>query len=130
MLERILYVEDQHDIQEIVVLALENLGGYTLEVCSSGEEALTKVETFSPDLILLDVIMPGMDGPTTLNALRNIPALHNSPVIFMTGNAQPQEIAYLKEIGALDVIAKPFDPMTLASQISTIWEKWYKMTDE
>jgi CheY-like chemotaxis protein len=121
-LSKILYVEDEPDIQTVARLSLESLGGFTLEVCSSGEEALAKAPLFGPDLILLDVMMPGMDGPTTLQRLREVPSLAAVPVIFMTAKAQPQEIQHFKELGALGVITKPFDPMALPSEVRAIWE--------
>lgn len=120
-LQRILYVEDEPDIQAVARLALEAVGGFTVEVCSSGMEAQAKGAAFAPDLILLDVMMPGMDGPTTLIALRGIVALSATPVIFMTAKVQANELAEYQAMGALDVIPKPFDPMTLATQIKTIW---------
>ncbi|MGC8763612.1 MAG: response regulator [Acidobacteriota bacterium] len=122
-LSKILYVEDEPDIQTVARLSLETLGGFTLEVCSSGEEALAKAPLFGPDLILLDVMMPGMDGPTTLQRLREIPSLAAIPVVFMTAKAQPQEIQHFKELGALGVITKPFDPMALPSEVRAIWER-------
>jgi CheY-like chemotaxis protein len=73
-------------------------------------------------MILLDVMMPGMDGPSTLEALRERPALADTPVAFMTAKVQPAEVAHYKSLGARDVIAKPFDPMTLASQVQSIWK--------
>ncbi len=121
-LTRILYVEDEPDIQAVAKLALEMVGGYTVKICSSGEEALREAVAFAPDMILLDVMMPGMDGPSTLKALRELSALANTPVAFMTAKVQPQEVAQYKAIGARDVIAKPFDPMNLASQVRAIWE--------
>ena len=122
-LQRILYIEDEPDIQAVARLALEAVGGFTVEVCSSGEEAQAKGAAFAPDLILLDVMMPGMDGHTTLKALRAIAALSATPVIFMTAKVQANELAEYKAMGALDVIPKPFDPMTLAEQIKALWDK-------
>ena len=121
-LSRILYVEDEPDIQTVARMALEMVGGFEVRICSSGEEALREVESFGPDMILLDVMMPGLDGPGTLEALRKMPALAETPVAFMTAKVQPTEIAHYKSLGARDVIAKPFDPMTLASQVQAIWE--------
>jgi CheY-like chemotaxis protein len=121
-LHRILYVEDEPDIQAVAKLALEMVGGFTVKVCSSGEEALREAAAFAPDMILLDVMMPGMDGPSTLKALRELPSLAELPVAFMTAKVQPAEVAHYKTLGARDVIAKPFDPMTLASQVRAIWE--------
>lgn len=123
-LKRILYVEDEPDIQAVVRLALENIGGYTLEVCSSGQEAIAKGEAFNPDMLLLDVMMPGLDGPTTLKELRKKPTLADKPAVFMTAKVQPQEVAHYKEIGAVDVIVKPFDPTTLSEEVSRIYKKW------
>lgn len=122
-LKKILYVEDEPDIQMIARVALENVGGFELCVCSSGTEALEKAASFAPDLLLLDVMMPGMDGPTTLAELRKIPALSKTPVMFMTAKVQPQEIEFLKSLNVADVIAKPFDPMALASNIRDSWTK-------
>ncbi|WP_444997254.1 response regulator [Aliikangiella sp. IMCC44359] len=121
-LQKILYVEDEIDIQKVAQLALEMVGQLTVKVCSSGEEALSEVIEFNPDLILLDVMMPGMDGPTTLKEIRNLPSLENIPVAFMTAKVQPSEIEHFKSLGALDVIAKPFDPMELANQVQAIWK--------
>ena len=123
ILERILYVEDDPDIQSIAKLALEDLGGFTVEVCLSGREALKLAPEFSPQLMILDVMMPGMDGPTTLAELRKLPTLENVPAIFMTAKVQKQEVADYKALGAVDVIAKPFDPMTLADDIFAVWSE-------
>lgn len=122
-LQKILYVEDEPDIQAVTKLALEEIGGFTLEVCSNGDEALSKASAFSPDLLLLDVMMPGMDGPSTLKALREISDIGNTPAIFMTAKVQPHEVQEYKDLGAIDVIAKPFDPMTLSDNLRSIWAK-------
>lgn len=122
-LNKILYVEDEADIQEVAKIALETVGGFTLKVCSSGEEALNQAESFAPQLLLLDVMMPGMDGPATLVELRKIPSIASVPVIFMTAKVQPSEVDSFKQMGALDVIAKPFDPMTLAEKIRQSWSE-------
>ena len=121
-LKRILYVEDEPDIQAVAEIALEAVAGFTLKVCSSGEEAVTEAVAFSPDLILLDVMMPNMDGPSTLEELRKLPELANTPAMFMTAKVQPQEVAHFKSLGAIEVIPKPFDPMTLGEQIRTAWQ--------
>ncbi|HFD31818.1 MAG TPA: response regulator [Gammaproteobacteria bacterium] len=122
-LKKILYVEDEPDIQMIARVALENVGGFELLVCSSGAEAVEKAASFDPDLLLLDVMMPGMDGPTTLQELRKIPQLKDKPVMFMTAKVQPQEVEFLKSLNIADVIAKPFDPMGLANTIRDSWQK-------
>lgn len=121
ILQRILYVEDEPAIQAVARLALEDIGGFTVEVYGSGPEAQAKGAAFAPDLILLDVMMPGMDGPATLKVLRNIAELSATPVIFVTASAQADEVVEYKAIGALGTIAKPFDPMTLAEQIKALW---------
>ena len=120
-LQRILCVEDEPDIQAIARMALERVGGFQVHVCASGEQALREAPDFAPDMILLDVMMPGMDGPGTLAALRALPGLAAVPVAFMTAKVQPHEVAHYKSLGALDVIAKPFDPMALAAQVRQIW---------
>ena len=121
-LNRILMVEDDLDIQAVARLALETLGGFTVEICSRGREALETAPVFRPDLILLDVMMPGMDGPTTLKHLRALPNLDAVPVVFMTAKVMAHEIDRYKTLGALDVIRKPFDPMALSTTLNTIWE--------
>ncbi|NOX09981.1 MAG: response regulator [Gammaproteobacteria bacterium] len=120
-LKRILYVEDEPDIQELVKIALCELGGFELLVCSSGTDAIARVVNFSPDLFLLDVMMPGMNGPDTLKALKAIPELDTIPAIFMTAKVQTDEINELKKMGAMGVIAKPFNPVTLADDIKEIY---------
>ncbi len=123
MLQRILYVEDEQDIRQIAQLALEAVGGFTLEICASGPAAIASAPGFGPDLVLLDVMMPGMDGLTTFAELRKIPGMEAVPVIFMTAKVLPQEVARYREMGAADVIAKPFDPMTLSDTVNAIWSK-------
>jgi two-component system OmpR family response regulator len=122
-LKRILYVEDEGDIRTVTAMALEAVGGFTVITCSSGTEALAAAPDASADLILLDVMMPGMDGLATLSALRGLSQTADTPVIFMTAKVQASEIQHYMRLGATDVIAKPFDPMTLSAQISEIWQK-------
>ena len=128
ILRRILFVEDDPDIQKIAKLALEALGGFAVLPCGSGPEALAIVSGaaeaagFVPDLVLLDVMMPGMDGPATLQALRQIPGAERLPAVFMTARVQEQEIAGYKAMGAAGVIAKPFDPLRLAETVLGIWK--------
>ena len=113
---KLLYVEDEADIREIAEFALED-EGFDIVFCASGEEAVEKAGDFQPEVILLDVMMPGMDGPTTLKNLRTIPGLETTPIIFLTAKVQPNEIKDFIALGAIDVIPKPFDPMTLADKI-------------
>jgi CheY-like chemotaxis protein len=124
ILQSIMMIEDEPDIQTIAKLALESIGDFTVEVCSSGQEALDRVVGFKPDLILMDVMMPGMDGPTTLKTLKKIPGLPDTPVVFMTAKVQPPEVQHYKDLGAIDVIPKPFDPMQLADNLKSIWENY------
>ena len=122
-LSRILHVEDADDIRKIVEIILTKMGGYTILQCASGPEAVEKAAGFAPDLILLDVMMPGQDGPDTLRDLRGQEALAETPVVFMTAKVQSSEIEMLKGLGAIDVLAKPFDPSTLCGQIEAIWAR-------
>lgn len=120
-LTRILYVEDDPDIQAVAQLALEAIGGFTVYLSDSGADGLATAVRERPDLILLDVMMPGMDGPTTLATLRADPELMDIPVIFVTAKVQPTEVEHFTSLGALGVIAKPFDPMTLAGVVTELW---------
>lgn len=113
---RVLYVEDDPDIRQVAEFALED-EGFELVTCESGQRALEKAPGIRVDLLLLDVMMPGLDGPTTLQRLRAWPHLAATPAIFMTAKVQPAEVAQYRAMGALGVISKPFDPMTLAAQI-------------
>ena len=121
LLNRILYVEDEPDIRFVAQMALQAVGGFTVIACACGQDALNAAPDAKADLLLLDVMMPGMDGPSTLKALRESPATANTPVIFMTAKVQVAEVAMYKALGALEVIPKPFDPMELAAQIQKIW---------
>lgn len=127
-LTKLMVVEDDDDIRSVAQVSLETIGGFTLCLCSSGPECLGAVPVFRPQLILLDVMMPGMDGMDTLDALRKLPGSADghpgaAPVVFMTARVQPQEVRRYRDMGALDVIAKPFDPMTLADTIRQIWQQ-------
>jgi len=121
-LPKILHVEDDPDIREIALMALEVVGGLDVDQCASGADALERAPGIAPGLLLLDVMMPGMSGDETLTALRKMPQFADTPAIFMTAKAQLSEVDRLKQLGALDVITKPFDPMTLADQILKIWQ--------
>jgi CheY-like chemotaxis protein len=122
-LKEIMLVEDDPDIQEVVKLALCSIGEFSVQICSSGAEALQKLTSFTPQLILLDVMMPNMDGPTVLKHIRNIPKFSTLPVIFITAKVQSNEIKAYLQMGACDVITKPFDPMSLAETVLTIWNR-------
>ncbi len=125
-LERVLYVEDEPDIQAVADLALGAIGGLVVKVCGSGKEALAEAPDFHPDMILLDVMMPGMDGPATLAAIRADARLAGTPVVFISARVQTREVAEYRRLGALDVIAKPFDPMSLADRLREIWRNGHE----
>jgi CheY-like chemotaxis protein len=120
-LSKILCAEDDPDIRMILEFSLAKVGGYTLCLCTDGTEALLRAPAFAPDLILLDVMMPGITGPETLHALRKIPALAQTAVVLMSAKALPQEIQALLELGAAGLIVKPFDPMTLPETLNIYW---------
>ena len=121
-LRNILYVEDDADIAEVALMTLEALGGFSVVHCPSGHAALAQFRAVAPQLVLMDVMMPGMDGPETLGRLRHLPGGAQVPVIFMTARAQLHEQAAYRALGALGVIVKPFDPITLCEEITQIWE--------
>lgn len=119
-LNKVLCVEDDPDIRAIAELALQDVGGFKAALCSSGREALEMAPQFGPDLILLDVMMPEMDGPETMRRLQAQDVTRSTPVIFMTARIQDSEIEEYLALGAIGVIPKPFDPMTLADEIHQI----------
>jgi two-component system OmpR family response regulator len=122
-LSRILHVEDDRSIQAIAKVALEAVGGFQVLSCLSGQAALEQVLAFDPQFILLDVMMPDMDGPQTLLLLRELVDIQRVPVVFMTAKVQPAEIEHYLSLGAIGVITKPFDPMQLANQVREIWTR-------
>ena len=122
-LNKVLYVEDDPDIQLVAQMALEMVGGLSLRACSSGREAILAATEYQPDLILLDVMMPDMDGPATLVELRKLPNTATTPVIFMTAKVQAAEVSHYRSLGAMGVVAKPFDPMQLAQQVRALWSQ-------
>jgi two-component system, OmpR family, response regulator len=120
-LSSILYVDDEPDIREVVEMALSLAGKWTVKTCGSGTAALQLLSSFRPDLVLLDVMMPGLDGPATLARMRSDESLSRIPVVFMTAKALPQEVDRFMSLGAVGVISKPFDPMRLAERVQEIW---------
>jgi CheY-like chemotaxis protein len=122
LLKTVLYVDDEPDIREVVELSLGLANTLEIHTCESGQEALGDMPAINPDLVLLDVMMPGLDGPATLQRMQNDERLAHIPVVFMTAKAMPQEVARFREMGAVAVIAKPFDPMRLSEQVFAIWE--------
>ena len=122
-LRKLAYVEDEADIRTIAQMALQMMGGYEVALYASGEEALQQLPQDIPQLLLMDVMMPGQNGPGVLEAMRQIPALQHVPVIFMTAKAQQAEVDYYKSLGAIGVITKPFDPMQLAHEVAELWQQ-------
>lgn len=120
-LTQVMYVEDEPDIQVIAQIALEDIGGFKLKICSSGTEALREAVAYQPQIFLLDMMMPDMTGIETMKALHQLPELAEIPVIFMTAKVQLHEVEHYMSLGAIGVIPKPFDAMTLADQIREIW---------
>jgi two-component system, OmpR family, response regulator len=116
-IQKVLLVDDEDDIRTIGQLSLARVGGWQCALAPNGQVALELAESFRPDLVLLDVMMPGMDGPTTFEALRALEATRTVPIIFMTAKVQKHEVARYLELGALGVISKPFDPMRLPVEI-------------
>lgn len=117
---RILHVDDEPDIREIVDMSLALNPDFAVRACASGTEALEAAAEWAPHLLLLDVMMPEMDGTATLAALRKNPATSAIPVVFMTACAQPQEVEEFISLGARGVISKPFDPMALAAEVGEL----------
>jgi CheY-like chemotaxis protein len=122
-LGHILCVDDEEDILQVAKLSLEAVGGFRASLCRGSAGAVEMVRDLAPDLILLDVMMPDMDGPATLAKLRSGGAVARIPVIFMTAKAQPGEIGHYLNLGAIGVISKPFDPMSLSGEIRELWRK-------
>jgi CheY-like chemotaxis protein len=119
MSHRILIIDDEDDIREVAAMSLETVAGWEVMVANSGAQGLTRAASYKPDAILLDVMMPGMDGPATLAQLRNNLQTSDIPVLFMTARAQTREVEKFITLGAQGVICKPFDPMTLAFQVQS-----------
>ena len=120
---RILLVDDEAEIRSIARMSLEMVGRFEVRDFGSAEEALAAAAQVRPDLILLDVMMPGMDGLQALAGLRRIPATAGTPVIFMTAKVQPAEVASYEALGAIGVIPKPFSPMALPDDIRRLWKR-------
>lgn len=122
-LSRILHVDDDDDIRTIVQLALEVVGNYNVLQFSNGPDAIAAAQDFAPQLLLLDVMMPEMSGLDVWKSIVGLPGLGHVPAIFVTAKAEDEFSRGLVADGALAVITKPFDPMTLAQDINDIWEK-------
>jgi CheY-like chemotaxis protein len=114
---RVLYVEDEPDIHDIVIMSLALDGRLTVKSCWNGADVLAQAAEWRPDVILMDVVMPDMDGPQLLARLRQNPSTADVAVVFMTARTQSHEVEHFRDLGVAGVIAKPFDPLTLAASL-------------
>lgn len=121
-LNNILIVEDDEDIRNLTKLTLTEIGDYKVECAANGRVALEMLKVWKPDLVLMDVKMPYLDGPSTLTEMKNSPGLKNIPVIFITGLSLTIELESLLKIGGLAYILKPYDPMELCDKIKKLWK--------
>jgi CheY-like chemotaxis protein len=117
---RILIIDDEDDIREVAALSLETVAGWQVFVANSGTQGLARAIEHKPDAILLDVMMPGMDGPTTFRELRKNPATADIPVLLLTAKVQSSDQRRFADLGVAAILFKPFDPMTLSSQIANV----------
>ena len=118
--QKVLIVDDEDDIRELARISLERVGGLQVVAASSGEEGLTLAKSQQFDAIVLDAMMPGLDGPTTLERLKADPDTAAIPVVFLTGSVQAAEQDRFTALGAVGTLPKPFDPMTLAQQLRAV----------
>lgn len=116
----VLLIDDEADIRTIGELALSEVGGLEVFLADSGETGLLLAKEKKPDVVLLDVMMPGLDGPSTFERLREDPETASVLVIFMTAKIQKHEVDRYRDLGATGIIAKPFDPMSLADEVKRI----------
>ncbi len=124
-LQKILYVEDDEDIAELIQLTLKKIGRLDVRHCLSGQEALDTFSDYRPQLVLMDVMMPNMDGPETFDKLKQRPEAKDTPVVFMTAKAQIHEQSKYKQMGAAGVIVKPCDPLSLCKRLNQYWMEYH-----
>jgi CheY-like chemotaxis protein len=120
-LDKILYVEDDEDIQRIVRMSLERVGKMSVEIVSNSSQAIERMKAFKPDLVMLDWMMPEMDGPTLFRTMQGDPEVAHLPVIFITAKASSRELEELVRLGAKGTISKPFSPKDLPDQLRALW---------
>ena len=120
MSRRILIIDDEEDIRQVAALSLETGAGWEVMMANSGAQGLVRAADYQPDAILLDVMMPGMDGPSTFRELRKNPATSKIPVLLLTAKVQSTDQRRFADLGVEAVLFKPFDPLTLATQISSV----------
>lgn len=118
-MRRILIIDDEDDIREVAALSLETVAGWEIATANCGAEGIEMAQTFQPDAILMDVMMPGMDGPTTFRTMQQVAAIAHIPVLLLTAKVQGLDQRRFADLGVAAVLFKPFDPLTLAQQIST-----------
>lgn len=123
VLTRVMHVEDDESIRMVAEMALVDVAGFELLSCDGGQSALAQAEAFGPELILLDVMMPKMDGLQTLAELRKLPSLANTPVVFMTAKIQQAEKQQYLDAGAIAVVDKPFEPMELGDTLRELYQQ-------
>ena len=119
MVHKILIIDDEDDIREVAALSLQTVAGWDVIMASSGAQGVARASEQHPDAILLDVMMPGMDGPTTFRELRKNPATAGIPVLLLTAKVQGSDQRRFADLGVQAILFKPFDPLTLSSQISS-----------
>ena len=122
-LNRVCYVEDDEDIQRIVRMSLERVGKMTVEIVTDPLRAIDVIKAFAPDLVMLDWMMPGMDGPTLFRKMKQLPETASLPVVFITAKATQRDMDELVALGAAGTISKPFSPKDLPEQLRAIWAK-------
>lgn len=120
MAHKILIIDDEDDIREVAALSLESVAGWEVVTANSGTQGLARAVEQQPDAILLDVMMPGMDGPTTFRELRKNPATANIPVLLLTAKVQANDQRRFADLGVSAILFKPFDPLTLSAQIADV----------
>lgn len=120
MSRRVLIIDDEDDIRQVAALSLETVAGWDVIVASSGAQGIQRAQEHQPDAILLDVMMPGMDGPTTFRELRKNPATAKIPVLLLTAKVQGPDQRRFADLGVEAVLLKPFDPLTLSTQMEQI----------
>lgn len=123
---QVLLVDDEPDIRKLIQMSLERVGNFHVEMFGKGSEALTKLQEWKPDLILIDVMMPEIDGPTLLKKFHEIPDVEKIPFVFLTAKAHKEDLIELEALGPMAVITKPFDPIELPQTLTTMWKQQVK----
>ena len=121
-LNRVCYVEDDEDMQKIVRMSLERIGKMSVELVTDPLVAIDAIKAFKPELVMLDWMMPGMDGPTLYRKMKEDPGVRDLPVVFITAKASPKELEELRALGAAGTISKPFSPKELPVLLREIWK--------